>query len=197
MTPGPGLLQGYVSALGGVLSEVAATSAQGEIVPMDSAISWAVKAVEARRAGGAKLMFIGNGGSAAIASHMAIDYNKNGGIPSVAFNDAASLTCLANDLGYERVFAHQIETFGRTGDMLIAISSSGSSRNILEAVSSAKKLDIEVLTLSGFQSENELRKTGDMNLYVPNREFGFVEIAHLALCHAVLDLTMGWKPETA
>ena len=75
---------------------------------------------------GCKMMFIGNGGSAAIASHMAIDFTKNGGMPALCFNDGAALTCLGNDFGYEEVFAGQLRAHARKGDVLFAISSSGS-----------------------------------------------------------------------
>ena len=84
---------------------------------------------------GNKLIFVGNGGSAAItASHMATDYSKNGNIRALALNDSSMLTCLGNDLGYDRVFAKQIELHARAGDLVIAISSSGRSANILNAV---------------------------------------------------------------
>ena len=73
-------------------------------------------------------------GAPEFASHLAIDFSKNGGLRAMAFNDAAALTCLGNDLGYENVFAKQIEFHGRGGDLLMAISSSGRSPNILEAV---------------------------------------------------------------
>jgi D-sedoheptulose 7-phosphate isomerase len=137
-------------------------------------------------------MFIGNGGSAAIASHMAIDYSKNGGIRSLAFNDGAALTCLSNDFGYEHVFSKQIELHARPGDLLIAISSSGKSLNILNAVDMAHEKGCFVVTLSGFSPDNPLRNFGDYNLFVDAKEYGFVEITHLSLCHAILDLAMGW-----
>src|SRR3989338_3668879 len=89
---------------------------------------------------GRKLIFIGNGGSAAIASHQAVDYWKNGGIASIAFNVASLLTCIGNDFGYERVFAEPILNFAAAGDLLVAISSSGKSPNILNAVSAAQKM---------------------------------------------------------
>jgi D-sedoheptulose 7-phosphate isomerase len=141
---------------------------------------------------GNKLMFIGNGGSAGICSHMAIDYSKNGGMRSLAFNDGAALTCLGNDYGYENVFSKQIELHARANDMLIAISSSGQSENILRAVHTARKMNCYILTLSGFKASNPLRTLGDINLYVDSSEYGFVEITHLSLCHAILDLEQGW-----
>ena len=160
---------------------------------LDEIFSWATKLIFDTHAQGNKIMFIGNGGSAGIASHMAIDYTKNGNIRSIAFNDGAALTCLGNDLGYDQVFAKQIEMHGRKGDLLVAISSSGKSENILNAVTQARNIGCNVLTLSGFKPDNPLRTMGDYNLFVDNHEYGFVEITHLALCHAILDLAMGWK----
>src|SRR5580692_9341275 len=141
---------------------------------------------EAHRAGN-KIMFIGNGGSAGIASHLAIDFSKNGGLRSLAFNDPAALTCLGNDLGYENVFAKQIDLHARPGDLLMAISSSGKSPNILKAVDVAREKGCAVYTFSGFSPDNPLRTFGDLNFYVNSGEYGFVEITHLALCHSLLD----------
>lgn len=140
-----------------------------------------------------KLMFVGNGGSASIASHMAVDFSKNARIPAQCFNDGATLTCLGNDLGYDQVFAHQVASFGQLGDLLVAISSSGNSDNIVNAVLAARSRGCRVLTMSGFGADNRLRKLGDYNVYVPSGEYGFVEIVHLGLCHALLDITMGWS----
>jgi D-sedoheptulose 7-phosphate isomerase len=122
---------------------------------------------------------------------MAIDYAKNGGLRATAFNDAALLTCLANDYGYDRVFARSIELLGRPGDLLIAISSSGRSPDILQAVEAARQGSCAVVTLSGFAADNPLRQLGDLNFYVPSAAYGPVEITHLAICHAILDLAAG------
>ncbi len=187
-------LRAYFATLAGAADAVEATDAGRTPMPLDDAVEWAI--AEARRAHttGHKLVFVGNGGSAAIASHMAIDYSKNGGMRALAFNDAAALTCLSNDLGYDHVFAKQIAMHGREGDLLVAISSSGRSPSILNAVAAAKEAGIEALTLSGFAADNPLRSMGAVNLYVPSGEYGFVEITHLALCHAILDLAASWKP---
>ena len=100
----------------------------------------------------------------------------------------AALTCLGNDLGFENVFSRQIEIHGRPNDLLIAISSSGNSANILNAVAAARDAGMQVLTLSGFGADNKLRRLGDINFYVPSALYGFVEILHLAIGHAFLDL---------
>jgi len=92
------------------------------------------------------------------------------------------------------VFAKQLEFHARPGDVLIAISSSGKSPNIINAVKMARERGCTVVTYSGFSENNALRRTGDVNFYVRGQdmEYGFVEVAHLALCHAVLDIDMGW-----
>jgi D-sedoheptulose 7-phosphate isomerase len=141
-------------------------------------------------------MFVGNGGSAGIAGHLAIDFAKNGGVRAVTFNDPSSLTCLGNDLGYDQVFAKQIEMQAFAGDVLIAISSSGGSKNILNAARAAANLKCEVVTLSGFSADNDLRRLGDVNFFVNSAVYGFVETAHQTILHAILDTAMGWTTAT-
>lgn len=136
---------------------------------------------------GGKMLFIGNGGSAAIASHMATDFWKNGGIPAIAFNDSSLLTCISNDFGYEYVFEKPIEFFAHPNDVLFAISSSGSSENILRGVQKAKSKGCSVVTLSGFDNGNPLGLMGFCNFYVPSHEYGYVEVIHQYICHYILD----------
>ena len=104
------------------------------------------------------------------------------------FYGPALLTCMANDYGYENVFAKPIEMFAEADDMLFAISSSGQSPNILNACESALAKNCNVITFSGFSSDNPLRKLGRMNFYVPSTHYGFVELAHQVLIHCILDL---------
>ena len=137
------------------------------------------------------LYFIGNGGSASIASHCAIDYSKTLRIRARGFNDASQLTCLSNDLGYDNVFAASLELCAEPGDVLVAISSSGSSPNILNAVRVACERECDVATLSGFAADNPLRRLGDVNCWVPSSCYGHVEVAHQGLLHAILDLMVG------
>ncbi len=140
--------------------------------------------------GKARLFFIGNGGSAAVASHMAIDYMKNGGFATFGPGDAAQVTCLGNDLGFNNVYSLPIERHGQLGDCLFAISSSGMSEDILDAVAAAKRKMMNVVTLSGFGEGNFLRGKGQVNFYVPSNQYGTVEIAHLAILHSILDEVM-------
>lgn len=190
-------LNAYFNTLATLGRDALATDGGGNAIDLDEAIARFIGMARATHADGNKLMVIGNGGSAAIASHVAIDYSKNGGLRTQSFNDGAALTCLGNDLGYERVFERQIELFARPGDLLLSISSSGRSPNILAGVAAARKAGCAVVTFSGFDADNPLRRMGDLNFYVASYAYGFVEIAHLGLCHAALDTAMGWHPERA
>jgi D-sedoheptulose 7-phosphate isomerase len=180
----------YFTEIGRVCSSVSVSNGDG--APMDLAAGFTWIGEEARRAhaGGNKVIFIGNGGSAAIASHEAIEFLKNGGVRALALNDGPTLTAIANDLGYANVFAEQVRMQGLPGDLLIAISSSGQSTNILKAVELARAGRLTIATFSGFRPDNLLRGRGDVNFYVDSNQYGFVEIAHHALIQAVLDLNL-------
>ena len=134
-----------------------------------------------------RLFFVGNGGRAASSSHMAIDWSKAGKMPSLTLTDNAAMTACANDAGYENVFSTQLAYLAKPCDLLIAISSSGESANILNACAKMHELGGTVISLSGFREENSLSKVGDLNFYINSDAYGFVEVGHLALCHAVLD----------
>lgn len=138
---------------------------------------------------GGKAIFIGNGGSAAIASHMAVDYSKNKGVRAMALNDAAMLTMCANDYGYDNVFSQQIEWYARKPDVVVIVSSSGRSLNILDAAGAVLEKGCRALvTLSGMNPNNALRRKGNLNFYVPCADYGLVEISHLALLHSVASI---------
>ena len=181
----------YYGYLPKSLCRVAVSDQSGKTLGQGEALTTAIGWARGAHANGRKLVFIGNGGSAGIASHMATDYSKNGNMRSLALNDGAMLTCLANDLGYQNVFAKQIDLHAVSGDLLIAISSGGRSQNILEGVSVARQRGCKIITLSGFAADNPLRKLGDINFYLPSDQYGYVEIGHLAICHAILDFACG------
>lgn len=181
------IVKDFVTELDKAMAAVSATDAKTRPVSVMLAADWLVRAIKGMSRNGGKLIFVGNGGSASIASHMAVDFWKNGGIRAVAFNDASLLTCLGNDYGYEHVFAKPVEMFGTNDDILIAISSSGRSKNILRAVNAARRKKAKVITMSGFSPSNPLRKQGDINFYVPSYAYGTVEAAHLLICHSLVD----------
>lgn len=183
----------YFARLGDLGVQTEATDDKGVRQALDGAFQFAATLALSVREANNRVIFVGNGGSAGIASHMATDWLKNGGFAAMCFNDGAMLTCVGNDLGYDQVFAVPIERHARPGDLLFAISSSGKSVNILNAVSAARRVGATVITLSGFDAANPLRKSGSLNFWVPDAHYGFVEIGHLAICHAILDICMGWR----
>jgi len=177
----------YFEKLSQLFSDIDVTNINNKPIQLPVGFKNALDLIKKAASKGNKIIFIGNGGSATIASHMAIDFWKNGRIKAVSFNDAAQLTCLGNDFGYKYVFEKPIQFFAEPGDVLIAISSSGKSENILRGAKAAKTKRCKVITMSGFNSNNPLRKIGDLNFYAPSSSYGFVEITHLALCHSILD----------
>ena len=134
-----------------------------------------------------KLFFIGNGGSAAIASHMTADFLKNGSMRTVSLYDVALLTCLGNDYGYEQVFAKSLGRLMKKDDLLVAISSSGNSPNIVEAIQTAHMKEGSVITFSGFRADNRIRSMGNWNVYVPAEHYGMVESIHTVFLQQIVD----------
>jgi len=170
-----------------LFDNIIVTDGKGVVFSIDEALENLVNMVNEKARSGGKLLFIGNGASASIASHMAADFWKNAGVRAISFNDSALLTCVSNDYGYKHVFEKPIEMFADKGDILFAISSSGESENILRGARMARKKEAGVITLSGFDNNNSLRVLGDINLYVPSSSYGHVEVVHHSICHSVLD----------
>ncbi|MBU1869891.1 MAG: SIS domain-containing protein [Candidatus Omnitrophica bacterium] len=170
-----------------VMSSVKACEGSNKEVSFDAATSRVAALIMAAKRKKKKVIIVGNGGSSSIANHIATDVLKNCKIPALSFSDSSLITCLSNDLGYECVFSKPIELLAQKGDILLAISSSGKSKNILNAVSMAKRKGCFVVTLSGFSLGNPLRKKGSFNFYVPSHSYGHVEISHLAICHNIVD----------
>jgi D-sedoheptulose 7-phosphate isomerase len=185
----------YFDTLDRITRNAECTAANAETFSLREGFKRLRDAAHAAHDGGAKIIFIGNGGSAGICSHMATDFSNRGGLRATALNDGAALTCTGNDYGYEHVFAKQIEWHARPADLLIAISSSGRSPNIVKGVEAARARGCRVATFSGFEEDNPVRKMGEVNFFVRSRQYGLVEVAHQALIHAILDLDMGWNPE--
>lgn len=185
----PEFITRYTGAIHGLIDGISASNANGEL-PYSKAIEHAVELVRVAQAAGRKVIMVGNGGSAGIASHQAVDYWKNGGIRAVAFNDASLLTCIGNDLGFENLFSAPIERFADPEDLVFAISSSGASPNILNASKAARTTGCRLVTFSGFDPANPLRSQGDMNFHVASSSYGLVEILHLYIIHSILDAKM-------
>ncbi len=130
---------------------------------------------------------IGNGGSAAIASHAVTDFSNMANIKALEMLNTSMITCLSNDYGYEYVYQRQLHQFVAKQDILIAISSSGQSKNIINGVDAARLNGAKIITLSGFNADNPLRQLGDYNIWLDSKDYGQVEIGHAFILHQITD----------
>ena len=132
--------------------------------------------------------WVGNGGSSALCSHLSQDVLNKLRIRSLVLNDPALLTCMANDFGYENVYSRPLELLVRPGDLLIAISSSGKSANILACAELARRKGMKLISLSGFDASNPLwHAPADIAFYLPSTLYGQVEVGHETLVHSILE----------
>lgn len=136
------------------------------------------------------VFFIGNGGSSAIASHMTADFMKNGGMKTYSLYDNAVTTCMGNDYGYEYIFSKPLEFLLNPDDLLVAISSSGNSKNICNAIGVAREKNAEIITFTGFRSDNQAKQAGNINVYVPCEKYGIVESIHNLILQQIVDMIM-------
>lgn len=137
-----------------------------------------------------QVFFIGNGGSAAIASHMTADFMKNGGMRTNSLYDNSVTTCMGNDYGYEYIFSRPLEFLANENDLLVAISSSGNSKNIVNAIKAAQKKRMYVITFSGFEKVNSINRLGIYNVYVPVCHYGMVESIHNLILQQIVDVIL-------
>ncbi len=143
---------------------------------------------------GSKIMIVGNGGSAAIASHFSVDITKNAKIRAVNFNEADLITCFANDYGYEKWVEKAVDFYADKNDVLILISSSGKSLNMINACKAAKNKKVsKVITFTGHDKNNPLSKLGDINFWIDSKAYNFVENTHQLWLLTIVDLIIGKK----
>ena len=187
MNPAPSISRIWLEHLSNHPGEVEVTGLDGAVLAFTAAMDAAAERLLEARRQARKVLVIGNGGSAAIASHMQTDLCHSLGIRGLVFNEPPLLTALANDNGYENAFQRLVDLWADPGDVLVAISSSGRSPNILNACAAAKARGMAVLSFSGFGADNPLRRQGDLNFYVANATYGPVESAHAVLVHELTD----------
>ena len=183
----------YYDHLSNLINSIKFVNKDGKNIDFHDGIGEVSRLILSQANSGNKLMFIGNGASAAISSHMSTDFWKTCGIRAIAFNDSSLLTCLGNDFGYEYIFEKSVDMFADPGDILVAISSSGRSENVLRGVASAKSKECSVVTLSGFKDDNPLHSEGDFNFHVLAQDYGLVEVIHHSICHCILNAINNYK----
>lgn len=160
---------------------------QKKEINMDEGINlWIGRARETQQKGG-MLFFCGNGASATMAEHMSHDWFQNAKVNTYTCSETAHITAISNDISYAEVFAYRIERILTEKDILVTISSSGNSPNVIRAIEEARKKGAYVITVSGKDAGNQSRRLGDLNFYVPLGTYGLVESAHAVLLHSVLD----------
>ncbi len=180
--------QEYLDQLARCLRDTKVYDRQGTAVEgYEEAIECMVQLFSTVKQAKKNVFFIGNGGSAAIAIHMTADFMKNGGMRTVSLYNNSVMTCMANDYGYENVFSSPLELLAREGDLLVAISSSGNSPNIVNAVNTAQKKGMQIITFSGFRRENRINSMGDYNVHVPVSHYGIVESIHNLILQQMVD----------
>jgi D-sedoheptulose 7-phosphate isomerase len=134
-----------------------------------------------------KIIIIGNGGSSALASHVSIDFTKICKIRAIAFSDVDLITCFANDYGHSNWMKEAFEAYYNQNDLLICVSSSGMSENIIRAAKAAKKKRCKIITFTGFSKNNKVGKLGDLNFWVDSKNYNIVEMTHHCWLLSIVD----------
>lgn len=178
----------HVTCLAGLLAGVSFRLAGGKEIGAAAGFRrWRSLTSALRRKRGT-IFLIGNGASASMASHLAADLAKNAKVHTEVFSDLSLITAISNDMGYARVFSEPLACRAKKGDMLVAISSSGKSANILAAAAVAKRTKLSVVTLSAMAANNPLRRAGTLNIYVAGQTYGYAESCHAVVLHHWMDL---------
>ena len=180
--------------LADLIDSAQVTDLTGRQVAQNAAFLEARDLILAVRSASRKVMVVGNGGSAAIASHLQTDLAHGMGVRALVFTEPATLTAQANDHGYENAYSNLTNLWTEHGDLLVAISSSGRSANILNACLAARAKGARLITLSGFNADNPLRSLGDLNFYVSSSEYGAVESSHAVIVHHLTDQVLASIP---
>ena len=178
----------HVRDLAQHLGALKCTLAGGRAAKVQDAFGLWRKWTDGLRTRRGTIYLIGNGASASMASHMAADLAKNGRLHTEVFSDLSLITAISNDMSYEHVFSEPLSRRAKKGDMLVAISSSGRSPNILAATKLARRLKLTIVTLSAMNSKNPLRGMGTLNLCVPAKTYGYAESCHAVVLHHWMDM---------
>lgn len=137
------------------------------------------------------IFVFGNGGSAAIADHFAVDMTKNANKRTFSLNTSPLITCLSNDYGYELWMQKALEMYAQSGDIVFLISSSGNSKNVINACKYANSENMTTITFTGFDSDNPLKKNGSINFWVNSKSYNIVENIHQIWILSLVDLIIG------
>ncbi len=154
----------------------------------DKLISQSVTLIKKSIKNSGRIYIVGNGGSSSIASHVSVDFAKVAKVPSSTFNNANLITCFANDYEYQNWVVEAIKTYTNKKDLIILISSSGTSKNIVNAAKYCKKNKIKLITFSGFSKKNPLNKLGNINFHIDSNEYNYIEMSHHIILVSLVDI---------
>ena len=176
------------SDLNTIFQTMQVTDADGTDMDADASFSRWLEYALAVREQKRYLFLIGNGASSSMASHFATDITKNGRIRTHVFTDSSLLSAVGNDYCFEELYVKPLEWYAEPGDLVIAISSSGNSANILNACRTAQEKKLSIVTLSGMGATNSLRTLGHINFYIDAPTYGLAESGHAVILHHWMDL---------
>ena len=176
-----------ISTFSEVVSRAACTNSANMPIALEASLILVMGHLCKLKQRDSKLYIIGNGGSAAVASHALVDFVNVAKIDAQVLHESSLITCMANDYGYDVAYARVLSAFMKAEDILIAISSSGKSLNICNAAKAAKEKNAIVITLTGFSEDNPLRQLGDINFWLDSNDYGYVEVGHQFILHNLSD----------
>ena len=180
--------ESYVKQICDDILKFEATDSKGKQVDINEALEqWVARAKSTRDENGL-IFWCGNGASCAMAEHMSHDWFQNAKVNTQTCSETSHITAISNDMSFENVFSYRIRRILSEKDILVTISSSGNSPNIIEAINAAHEKGSFVITLSGKNSDNKSRRLGDLNFWVPLPTYGLVESAHAVFLHIAIDL---------
>ena len=180
--------EAYFELIRNGLEQAVVTNRSGKELTLDEGmLLWADRAYALRDWKTGLVFFCGNGASASMAEHMSHDWFQNAHINTLTCAEVSHITAISNDIGYEEVYSFRVKRVLSEKDMLVGISSSGNSPNIVNAVQAANDNGAFTITVSGMKPDNKIRSMGQLNFYVPLNTYGEVESAHAVLLHTALD----------
>lgn len=178
----------YINEVQNGIRELVITARDGREMTAQEAVDlWSCRVKSMRDELKGLLFFCGNGASATMAEHMSHDWFQNAEVNTTTCAETAHITAISNDLSYEDVFSYRIRRILSDRDILVTISSSGNSPNIVKALETGREKGAYCITFSGKDADNKSRKLGDLNFYVPLNTYGLVESVHSVILHAALD----------
>ena len=187
MVPDNHPLKKHAGKLQALITAAEFKDGQGNPIPYQNGFEDILNLLKEIRKKRACVFLVGNGGSAAIVSHVFNDFINIGKLRAFTLHESSLVTCMSNDYGYENVYSKPLAILAQKNDLLIAVSSSGKSPNIINAANHIKKVGGKVITLSGFNKDYPLRKMGSVNFWLNSSDYGLVEVGHMFFLHCLSD----------